>query len=150
MPEITRTDSGNKDFRELVKLLDRELETRDGGEHVFYAQYNTLDKIKHAVVCYHEGKPVGCGAFKEYDKKTVEIKRMFVKTAFRGRGLAVHILKELEKWAAELDYTHGLLETGLKQPEAIKLYQKSGYVQIPNYGQYQGVKNSVCMMKQIP
>ena len=59
------------------------------------------------------------------------------------------ILKELEKWAAELNYTKCVLETGKKQPEAITLYLKNGYAIIPNYGQYIGIENSVCFAKVI-
>jgi hypothetical protein len=57
------------------------------------------------------------------------------------------VLRELETWAGELHYTSCLLETGLKQPEAIRLYEKNGYALIPNYGQYAGVDNSVCFEK---
>ena len=72
---------------------------------------------------------------------------MFVPTEHRGRGIAKDILKELESWAVELSFKRCILETGLKQPEAIALYTKSGYTSIPNYGQYQGMYNSVCFEK---
>jgi len=78
-----------------------------------------------------------------------EIKRMFVRPERRGRGIARSILSELETWAGELGFLECILETGLKQPEAIELYRKSGYETIPNYGQYEGVENSVCMRKSI-
>lgn len=150
MLKILRTDSENEDFGKLVRLLDADLAVRDGAEHAFYAQFNKIDSIKNAVVAYENGEPVGCGAFKKYDSETVEIKRMFVRPADRGRGLGVEILTELENWAKESGYKFAVLETGKKQPEAIRLYQKSGYELIPNYGQYAGVKNSVCMKKRLP
>jgi GNAT superfamily N-acetyltransferase len=148
MLHITRTTSENPDFRELVQLLDQDLSARDGAEHAFYAQFNTLNKIQHAVVAYYGNEPVGCGAFKEFSQKLVEIKRMFVRPEFRGQGVAPAVLAELERWAQELSYVGYVLETGKKQPEAIRLYQKSGYKLIPNYGQYVGVENSVCMQKE--
>ena len=67
----------------------------------------------------------------------------------RGEGIATIILKELEVWAAELHYEKCRLETGKKQPEAIELYKKNGYKVIPNYGQYEGVENSVCFEKSL-
>ncbi len=146
---LVRTDSDNSDFRELVALLDQDLQIRDGDEHSFYAQFNKIDKIRHVVVAYAGGEAVGCGAIKEYAKDTAEIKRMFVRAEWRGRGIAKSILSELEAWASELNYSECILETGLKQPEAVALYQKSGYETIPNYGQYNGVENSVCMRKLI-
>lgn len=148
-PKIIRTDSSNPDFRALVELLDQDLRIRDGEEHAFYATYNTLDKIGHVVVVYLDDRAVGCGAIKPYQDQTIEIKRMFVLPDFRGRGLAGAVLAELERWAAELGFAEAILETGKKQPEAIRLYEKSGYSHIPNFGQYQGVENSVCMTKRI-
>ena len=146
---IVRTNSDNKDFRELVHFLDMELSERDGDEHSFYAQYNKIDKIKYAVVTYLNNIPVGCGAIKEYSNDTMEVKRMYVLTEFRSKGIGGIILKELESWAAELNFSNLILETGKKQPEAIRLYQKNNYSVIPNYGQYEGVINSVCMNKSI-
>jgi putative acetyltransferase len=146
---LIRTNSDYSDFQSLVVLLDRDLKIRDGNEHKFYAQYNKIDAIKNVVVAFVENEAVGCGAFKPFSDDTVEIKRMFVKPEFRGRRIAQNILVELETWAAELNYSGFVLETGLKQPEAIRLYERSGYQKIPNYGQYIGVENSLCMQKII-
>jgi len=147
MIELVRTNSDNSDFRQLVGLLDKELAERDGDAHPFYAQYNKIDNIKYVVVAYLEKFPVGCGAIKDYSNDTAEVKRMFVLSAIRGQSVGKKVLEELERWAKELNYTHLILETGKAQPEAIRLYQKSGYTVIPNYGQYAEVENSVCMKK---
>ncbi len=149
MTKLVRTNSDNSDFRELVALLDADLQIRDGAEHSFYAQFNKIDKIREVVVAYENEKAVGCGAFKEYSADAAEIKRMFVRLENRGRGIAGKILTELETWAKELNFSECVLETGLKQPEAIRLYQKSGYETIPSYGQYLNIENSVCMKKLI-
>ena len=149
MKHLKRTTSADVDFQSLVKLLDADLAMRDGDEHGFYAQYNGIAHLQNVVVYYMEEIPVGCGAFKPYDKTRVEIKRMYVLPDYRGKGIAQIVLKELEKWAAELNYKACLLETGKKQPEAIRLYEKSGYRLMPNYGQYENVENSVCMTKMI-
>ncbi len=149
MTNLVRTDSDDADFRELVALLDADLAIRDGDEHLFYAQFNKVNAIRHVVVVYEGETAVGCGAFKEYVKETAEIKRMFVREEVRGRGIAGEILAELETWAKELNYSQCILETGVKQPEAIRLYEKSGYVKMPSYGQYLNVGNSVCMRKSI-
>jgi GNAT superfamily N-acetyltransferase len=74
---------------------------------------------------------------------------MYVLPEYRGMGIAQSVLQELEKWAAELGYQYCVLETGMKQPEAIRLYEKSGYHQIPNYGQYENVATSVCFRKEL-
>ena len=144
MITIRRTDSDNQDFIELIKHLDADLAERDGKDHAFYAQFNKIERIKYAVVAYENNQSVGCGAMREYAPKIMEVKRMYTLPASRGRGIASKVVTELEKWASELAYVTCLLETGKKQPEAIGLYQKSGYKLIPNYGQYAGIENSVC------
>lgn len=149
MISITRTDSNNKDFISLVKLLDTDLAERDGEDHPFYAQFNKIDKIKYVAVAYKNDKPVSCGAIKEYSSNTMEVKRMFTLPKSRGKGIATRVLIELEKWTKELGYKNCILETGKKQPEAIALYKKNGYNLIPNFGQYAGVDNSICFKKEI-
>jgi GNAT superfamily N-acetyltransferase len=130
-----------------VKKLDIELAERDGEDHSFYAQFNKIAAIKHVVLVYQNGEPVSCGAIKEFDDQTMEVKRMYTAKENRGHGIASVVLAELEKWAKALAYKRCVLETGLKQPEAIRLYQKNGYKRIPNYGQYAGVENSRCFEK---
>jgi putative acetyltransferase len=144
-----RTDSYNKDFQMLVALLDKDLQVRDGEEHSFYDQFNKITNIKNIVVVYDNNIALGCGAFKLYENKTVEIKRMFVTPECRGKGIATIVLQALEIWAKELGYEACVLETGKKQPEAIALYLKNGYTIIPNYGQYENIENSVCMKKTL-
>jgi len=149
MITLTRTDSGNHDFIGLVKLLDAELAELDGSEHAFYAQLNKTDKIKHVIVAYENDKPIGCGAIREYSTTATEVKRMYTLPERRGKGIATKILAELEKWASELSYQKCMLETGKRQPDAIKLYKKNGYKIIPNYGKYVQMENSVCFEKEI-
>ncbi len=146
---LLRTNSKNGHFKNLIILLDADLKVRDGDEHSFYGQFNKIDTIKNVVICFFEKEAVGCGAFKEYNGETVEIKRMFVQSTFRGKAVATMVLKELERWGKELHYTKAVLETGKKQPEAIALYLKNGYAITANYGQYENVENSICMMKNI-
>lgn len=142
-----RTDSTNTDFKMLVNQLDRYLMGINGDDHDFFDQFNKIDNIRHVVVLYLDGQPAGCGAIKEYEPGIMEVKRMFVPPAARGKGLATAVLKELEAWAAELGYEKCILETGDIMPDAIALYKKNGYSSIPNYGQYVGVASSVCFEK---
>jgi GNAT superfamily N-acetyltransferase len=147
MIRLIRTNSLNKHFQELVKALDLDLRIRDGEDHTFFAQFNKIDEIKYVLVAYENGMPVGCGAIKNYAENVMEVKRMFVKEEKRGKGIASLVLQELEKWCIELNYEKCILETGLAQPEAIRLYTKNNYQRIPNFGQYEQVVTSVCFEK---
>lgn len=146
---LVRTNSENDDFVYLVKQLDAYLKITDGEEHDFYNQYNNIDVLKHVIVAYIDNKPVGCGAFKEFNKNSVEIKRMFTNPDARGNGIAGTVLKALEIWAKELQYNTCILETGIRQVEAVSFYKKSKYQIIPNYGQYATMENSLCFEKEL-
>lgn len=149
MVQLLHTNSQNQDFISLVALLDADLAHRDGEDHSFYAQFNGLTHLNHALVLYQGNMAVACGAIKRFNETSVEVKRMFVQPEYRGQGLASKVLVGLEDWAKKLGFTACVLETGLRQPEAIALYKKNGYLITPNYPPYKGVKNSICFKKML-
>ncbi|WFB66774.1 GNAT family N-acetyltransferase [Chryseobacterium sp. WX] len=144
---IYRTDSSHKDFQTLVKSLDAALAEHNGENDDFFAQFNTIDTIKNCIVAYIDDIPAACGAFKPFSEDTIEIKRMFTHPDFRKKGLGSAIVKELQSWATELNFTKAVLETSRDLKSAISVYEKSGFYKIPNYGQYVGIEQSVCYEK---
>ena len=144
--ELIRTNSDNPDFKMLSALFDDYLVDIDGEEKDFFAFYNNV-QLDTVLVIYENSEVVGCGAFKKFDEHTAEIKRMFVHPNHRNKGIAKFVLTELELWANDLGFTSFILETSPKLTSAIALYEKTGYQLIPNYGQYIGVENSICMKK---
>jgi putative acetyltransferase len=149
MNQLIKTTSENLDFHFLVAQLDAHLAGIYGEEQAFFTQHNKVDAIKHVVVVYRDGKPVGCGGIKVYSDFEIEIKRMFVQPDQRGNGIASEILTVLENWAKELGYSETILETLKVKESVIAMYAKNGYALVPNYGQYIGVDSSVCMRKAI-
>ncbi|OUS15448.1 GNAT family N-acetyltransferase [Nonlabens dokdonensis] len=148
MLQLKRVTSQNKDFQQLVKDLDAFLAVTDGDEHDFYNQFNKIEGLQYVIVAYLNEVAVGCGALRPFDKETMEVKRMFTLVDYRGKGIASQILTELESWSLELDYKKCVLETGIRQAEAIALYEKNGYKLIPCYGPYLNVENSKCFGKE--
>lgn len=146
---VLRTDSRNPDFLKLIKLLDADLVERNGELQKQFDKHNQVNSIQDVVVIYQENVPVACGAYKEYDIHSVEIKRMYVRKEHRRRGLAKLIISKLEELAKDKGYRYALLETGVKQHEAISLYKNIGYTVIDNYEPYVGNENSVCMKKAL-
>lgn len=147
--KFIRSDNSNKDFQNLVELLDEVLRIADGELHDFYHQYNGLENLKKVVLCYEGEQAVACGAFKDLEDGRAEVKRMYTLPEYRGKGIATRLLSHLEEWITELNYQSIVLETGKQQPDAIALYDKNGYERIPNYGQYQDQDNSVCFRKKL-
>lgn len=144
---IVNTDSKNTDFIKLIELLDEDLNERYGELQKQYNKHNKVDYIKDVVIIYKDSIRVACGAFKEYDSNTIELKRIFVAKEQRRQGLSKLVVNELEKLGRNCGYKYAVLETGIKQIEAINLYKNSGYVIVENYGPYIGNANSVCMKK---
>ncbi|MDQ3172774.1 MAG: GNAT family N-acetyltransferase [Acidobacteriota bacterium] len=99
------------------------------------------------LVARRDGRPVGCGAIRPFKPGVAEVKRMFVVQEARGRGVGRAILENLETFATNFGYRSVRLETGLKQPEAISLYQSAGYHRAPCYGPYRENPLSVCFEK---
>lgn len=146
---IKRDDSNNTEFRKLILQLDLDLNGRYGKDQEVYDSHNVIEFLETVVIAYFNNESAACGCFKKYDDSTIEIKRMFVKPQFRGKGISKLVLKELENWSSKLGYSKSVLETGKKQLEAIGLYTKSGYKIIDNYGPYVNMPNSVCMQKNL-
>ena len=146
---IKRTTSDDPDFQDLSRELEQDLKVRDGDQNLFYADLNKIDRIPSVVVAYTNGLPTGCGAIREYDQDSIELKRMLVKPSYRGNKIATAILVELENWSVELGYKKCVLETGKNQPEAIEFYKKNHYSIIPNFGKYINSENSVCFKKTL-
>lgn len=147
--KIIRTESSHEDFIQLVHELDHYLAIIDGDEHDFYHQYNQIENLDHVVLLAIDGNTVSCGAFKELNEDTVEMKRMWTRPEYRGKGCASTVLGELEGWAREEGYTHSMLETGRRMQDAVKLYLQNGYAETENYGQYIGIENSICFKKTL-
>jgi hypothetical protein len=146
---IKRTNGGDPDFQLLILHLDHELWNELSEDQATYDKYNKVPDIQTALVLFINGKPIASGFFKKYDKKTVEIKRMFVEKEYRGKGLSKLILDELEAWAGELGFQFAILETSIHFEAARKLYANAGYTIIENYDQYAGLNESVCMKKEL-
>ncbi len=145
------TDGGNPDFIELCHALDNFLNELVGGEEnrKEYIPYNRLDDIHDVIVAYDNDIPVGSASFKRYDDECAEVKRVFIKQEYRGRGISNKLMELLENAAREQGYRYLILESGEPLVAAMALYRKLGYKVIPNYGQYKDMPDSICMKKNL-
>ncbi len=146
---IKRTTSNDNDFQWLIKQLDHELWNELQEDQAQYDQYNKVPDLNTVVLVYVNEQPAASGCFKKYNADTVEVKRMFVVKEHRGKGLSKTILTELESWATEEGFKYAILETSIHFIPATTLYKSSGYKIIPNYDQYEGLEESVCMKKEL-
>ena len=145
------TDGSNRDFVALCHELDAYLNYIVGGEEnrAQYIPYNSLDDIHDAFVVYDGDQAVGCAAIKRYDDESAEVKRVFIREEYRGRGISGKLMELLEQTAIEKGHSCLILESGEILVEAMALYRKVGFKVIPNYGPYVNMPESVCMKKEL-
>lgn len=147
--ELKFVDVTNADLAALVAELDAYFRAGWGEAADHYKQYHTLDGMACAAVAYIEGTPAACGCWRAFDPVTAEIKRMYVRPAYRRQGIAGKIVAALEQHAAASGCHRAVLETGAEMPDAIAFYEKQGYRLVPNYGDFVDDEICVCMEKQI-
>lgn len=149
MVTMKRCDSSHEDFIALTAALDANLTARNGQGQQAYDGYNRITDLSTVLLATVDGRAVGCGCFKAFAPDTAELKRIFVLPEYRGRGIAKQLVRGLEEWAKEQGYHTAILETGLLQQEAIRLYEGCGYHRCANYGQYADMPDSVCFTKAL-
>jgi ribosomal protein S18 acetylase RimI-like enzyme len=100
-------------------------------------------------VTREDGRPAGCGGVLLVGREYAEMKRMYVRPAFRGRGLGGLMLEHLVAYARGHGLTVVRLETGIHQVAAIALYERSGFRRIPPFGPYRDDPLSVCYERRL-
>jgi putative acetyltransferase len=148
--ELKIVPPDDADLRSLTERLDKELLTLYPAEGIFGLDLSD-PKAGEMTFCvaYANGTPAGCGAYRPLEPGIAELKRFFVEKSFRGKGIASLILNFVEDKAGAAGFGVLRLETGPKQPDAIGLYSKFGYRQIPLYGEYNDCQFSYCMEKKL-
>jgi putative acetyltransferase len=142
---IQNREVTHPDVTLLVVAAERELSSRYPDEAV-----GSVDPLARFVVAYAMGEPVGCGAITTVAPGVAEVKRMWVRPSHRRGGVARRILGALERRALAEGHDTVILETGVRQPEAIALYEAWGFARIPPYGEYVDNPLSVCFERKLP
>ena len=147
--EARLTHGGDPRFRELVRALDREYEERFGATALKYRSCHSLDDIRQACLLLRDGQVVACGAFREMEEGTAELKRVYVRPEHRRRGCARQVVEVLELQALFQGFGRMVLETGRDMPEAISLYRGLGYRETAPFGIVVGDPDTLCMEKEL-
>jgi putative acetyltransferase len=149
---VQRVDIQSPAAGHLVEALKAELSSRypeAGATHFRLDPEEVADGRGAFLLASRSGKPVGCGAVRRIEERTGEIKRMYVRPGERGSGVGRALLATLETEARALGLSRLVLETGVRQPEAISLYERAGFSRIAPFGEYIGSALSVCMAKEL-
>jgi GNAT superfamily N-acetyltransferase len=150
---VEQEDPRGEAATQLIRELSAEIVRRYGDlGHDGSGSFSPNDALvprSAFVVARLDGAPAGCGAIRPLEAEAVEIKRMYVAPMTRRLGVGLRILAELERLAEGFGYRFLRLETGVRQPEAIALYERFGFHRIPAFGKYVGDPISLCYEKSV-
>jgi putative acetyltransferase len=156
-PQLTieRVWLDNAEVQLLIANLNADLYSRypEPGALVFSLESaDIVNGVGALLMAVLDELPVGCGAFRVLDDQpgSVEIKRMYVTLAGRGKKIGAALLAELEQGALALGIERFVLETGPRQLEALQRYGRAGYVVCEPWGEFIGKDLSICMEKRVP
>ena len=152
MIEVRREDLTSHVAQALIAALNAELRARYPEDGVSYFRLDA-EEVRPGrgafLIAYRSDQPVGCGALRLIESGIAEIKRMYVVPDFRGHGIATRLLNALENEARLLGVDKLLLETGTRQPEAIALYAKAGFLPADPFGAYRASPLNVFFEKRL-
>ena len=136
--EIEPMDPTHPDARRCIEAyfaeLDRRSESGFDPTAGISAEPDELRPPAGVLLVAHLGaEPVGCGALKHHSDAPSEIKRMWVAESVRGLGLGRRLLAELECRAVAAGARTVRLETNCALIEAIAMYRKAGYREVPPF-----------------
>ncbi len=158
---VERTDITTDVARALILALNAELSAmypEPGATHFRLDPSETAPGAGAFLVATLDGTPVGCGAVRtladhvaslDNPGRVGEVKRMYVERSVRGSGVGRAIVARIEQEARALGMSHIVLETGVRQVEAIALYRRTGFTEIPAYGEYVTSPVSICFAKPL-
>jgi putative acetyltransferase len=138
--------------QELIACLNDELSERypdPAARHFRLDADEVLTGRGAFLIAYVDARPAGCGALRTIEEGVGEIKRMYVRPSERGRGIGRALLEALEAEARRMGMRRLILETGIRQHEALALYRNCGFLPVPPFGEYMGSPLSVCMARDL-
>ena len=151
--DVRRESLSSRAALRLIASLNDEIQARYANpldSHYFALGEEEVLPGRGAFVVARFGlSAVGCGAARLIDSEAAELKRMFVVPVFRRQGVATAILWFLENEAMILGAARVVLETVTTPPDAVTLYRRSGYREIPKFGPYRNSQISLCMGKTL-
>ena len=142
------TDENDERFLKLVCELDRGYYERIGDELSKYDSYNEFKDPHTVMLALDDGTAVACASYRAFDEDSVEFKRVFVKKAYRKRGIAYSLITQLEKLAVEEEYEYSYIVTGKNNEPAVRLYEKLNYTLTEKFGQFRDDDAVICMKKE--
>ena len=145
--EFKWTDGNDEDFHKFYIKTENYYSRIVGGKknREGFIPYNLSESISDVLIAYVDNVPVGCAGLKKYSDTDVEIKRVWVEPAQRGKHIATELMDRIEAKARELKFERAVLQTRPIMEDAVGLYLKRGYEIIENYPPYDKLEGAIGM-----
>lgn len=115
------------EIRALIAELNAALRALTPPENCYHLSVEQMAEPSTTVfVAREDGFAVACGALKRHGA-TGEVKRMYTRPAWQGRGIGGRIVAGIEDLARREGLTQLVLETGDRHPAAYRLYERTGF-----------------------
>jgi len=148
--EFTRSQPDAPESRELMMEFWREIDKLYANEAPTAWELTGMDQAGAAFfIVRREAETIGCAALRPLTKNAVELKRMYVRPAARRTGVARQMVQWMEEFARAAGFSELWLETGLRQPAAMALYESLGYTRRAAFGDHKGDPLNACYEKRL-
>lgn len=107
-----------------------------GEDKVYYTRYNESENIEKVWVVFSDNLPIGCIAYRKKEEGTGEVKRLYIKKEYRGKGISKELLKTLECYAKKQGCHTLFLDTRVTLEPAVSLYRSHGFSIVYQQGLY--------------
>lgn len=134
--EILEMEVINKTVLELFSKHDDYMIDFLGEDKWCYTRYNENEKIEKVWVAYFDNFPIGCIAYRKKANRIGEVKRLFIKNEYRGKGFSKELLKTVEYHAKEQGCTTLFLDTRITLEPAVSIYHSFGFNIVFQQGLY--------------
>lgn len=107
-----------------------------GGDQVYYTRYSEKEMIEKVWAAFAGEHPIGCIAYRKKAEGTGEVKRLYIREEYRGRGISRQLLKTLEDHAREQGCRSLFFDTRITLEPAVSLYRSYGFDIVFQQGLY--------------
>lgn len=127
-------------FREYTDMLIEKapsfrsyLEIQDYGEELRHLEEKYGPPYGRLYLAFCGGEPAGCIGLRKMDEENCEMKRLYVRPAYRGMHIGRRLVEKILEDAREIGYRHMFLDTLPFLQSAVRMYREYGFYEIPRY-----------------
>lgn len=133
---IVSTKNADKEILTLFSEQDDYMIDFLGDDKKYYTRYSENEHLENIWVIYSESFPIGCIAYRKKTEGTGEVKRLYIRKEYRGKGISKELLRTVERYAKEQGCKTLFLDTRITLEPAVSIYRSFGFQIVFQQGLY--------------